>query len=239
MAMRDEVRKDMSLSSHALATLVIPILRDHCPEFKRSDFRIIEGKEDSVGHDLDILAGIDAYQRWLSAMRGIASRVQFGRDFQTFTIRIARPSGVTTEYEKRLKAIKHRDEGYLYPYWTVQAYIASSGERLLSVGLAKTAELYLYIEAQEEKGQRLPRNRAGNGGEQFLYVPWSQYRQSSNFFFTWPASTTNQLEHTFKRMKEQQKPSEEVFSISDYDELFALENGIAEADRIWQEREGQ
>ena len=58
-------------------------------------------------------------------LRGITSRVQWWKDYQTFTVRIERPNGALTEYTKRLTTIKRVNEGFLYPYWTIQAYLDS------------------------------------------------------------------------------------------------------------------
>ena len=79
--------------------------------------------------------------------------------------------------------IKHRGEGYLYPYWTVQAYVDRPGGRLLSVGIAKTVELYLYIEQREREGPPLKRKRSHNGGEEFLILEWKEYLRSGRYCF--------------------------------------------------------
>lgn len=176
--MRNDWLADLQNSSSDLIRVVLPTLASHCKEFAYCSFRTIESRtKDELRNDLDARAGIDAYQRWPVAMRGIASRVQSdGINHRTFTIRESRPSGVSTEYQKRLQVIKRRDEGFLYPYWTVQAYMSEVGGDLLSVAVAKTVELYQFIEQQESGGRKLPRNVAKNGGQTFIYVGWAYYR---------------------------------------------------------------
>lgn len=177
----------MRKSSPDFLNIVWPALRDNCPDLRGGKLCTVEGNENEVAADLDMRAGIDAYQRWDRAMRGIACRVQWGDNYQTFTVRISRPNGAETEYQKRLEVIKRRDEGFIYPYWTIQAYLDRPGGTLLSAAVAKTAELYLWIEQYESVGRDLPRNHARNGGEGFLCVSWARYRRSGNYLFIYPS----------------------------------------------------
>jgi hypothetical protein len=55
---------------------------------------------------------------------------------------------------------------------TIQAYLSEPGGALLSVAVAKTVELYLYIEQREKSGHPCLKRQAGNGGEWFLIVEW-------------------------------------------------------------------
>ncbi len=164
-------------------SLVLPTVVQHCKDFGGGDFRTIEGKtRDELCRDLDVRAGIDAYQRFATAMRGIALRIQDqGKDWRTFTVRVSLPSGEPTEYSKRLYAIKNKDQGLLYPYWTIQAYVTPNGE-LLSLAVAKTEELYLYI---EKRFNWLPRRQTPSG-EVFIYVDWERYKEKGNFCFIYP-----------------------------------------------------
>lgn len=247
--MRKEVARDLEKSLNDLRRVVIPTLVKHCPEFGRTDFRVIESPDnsrDELHRDLDVLAGIDAYQRWLSAMRGIASRVQIGENYRTFTIRLSRPSQAKTEYEKRLTAIKRRDEGFLYPYWTVQAYMTSVGGELQSVGLARTDQLYLYVEAREQNGHQFPRKRAGQGGETFLYVSWDEYKASGNYFYEYPdPALLKRIDAQISRVDqalalygddEEEAEEEEVYTLAEYEELFACERGMEEAEELLETR---
>lgn len=187
MRLRANVERDMQKSTPDFLHVVWPALQMHCPELRGGQILAVEGKGTEVSADLDMRAGIDAYQRWDRAMRGIACRVQWEHDYQTFTVRISRPGGSETEYQKRLAVIKRRDEGFLYPYWTIQAYLDRPHGALLSVAVAKTTELYLWIEHYEKQVRQLPRKYARNGGEGFLYVSWDLYRLSGNYLFVYPA----------------------------------------------------
>ncbi len=184
--LRDEVRRDRDQSSADFVRVVWPVVQQHCPELRGSALRIVEGRiNNPIAYELDVCAGIDAYQRFSWGLRGITSRVQWENDYQTFTVRTRRPSGTTTEYTKRLTTIKRLDEGFFYPYWTIQAYVEKPGGRLLSVAVAKTVELYRYIEHRAQSGQPCRELPAGNGGERFLCVAWDQYRQAGHYLFTY------------------------------------------------------
>ena len=185
--MRDEVQRDSNQSSADFVRVVWPVVQEYCPELHGSALRMVEGRpHNPIAYELDVCAGIDAYQRASLGLRGITSRVQWWKDYQTFTVRIERPNGVMTEYMKRLTTIKKRSEGFLYPYWTIQAYVERPGVKLLSVAVAKTVELYLYIEQRKQSGQPCHERPAGNGGERFLYVEWDQYRRAGNYLFVYP-----------------------------------------------------
>lgn len=94
----------------------------------------------------DTYAGIDAVHVWRNNVRGVAVRVQWGKNYKTFTIRYKRHTGAPTEYAKRLSAIRGND-GALYPYLTIQAYADKrSAGNLLGYAIVKTADLYEYVE---------------------------------------------------------------------------------------------
>jgi hypothetical protein len=179
--MHEDVRRDMLKGLHDLEKS-LPILTEHCPDFGHGQIKLIDEDDGEVGKDLDTLAGIDGYQRWQLCMRAIAGRAQRGSNWRTFTIRISRPSGARTEYEKRIWAVKHKNEGALFPYWTMHSYLADDGSNVLGVGLAKTEELYPWIEKTEHDGHRFDRKPAP-GGQRFLIIPWWMYQQSGLYFF--------------------------------------------------------
>lgn len=166
---------------------VWPVVRSYCTELQGSDLRIVEGyTSQAIAQDLDVYAGIDAYQRTPVGLRGIATRCQWWTNYRTFTVRVSRPNGTLTEYIKRLTTIKRRDEGFLYPYWSIQAYLDKPGGKLLSVGVAKSVELYLYIERRERSAKPCKRLPARHGGEQFLVVEWDKYLAAGNYLFVYP-----------------------------------------------------
>lgn len=172
--MHGNVQGDLSQSSADFVRVVWPVIKQHCPELHESVLRLVEGHtHTTIAYELDVCAGIDAYQRTAFGLRGISSRVQWGTNYQTFMVRLSRPNGAATEYIKRLTTLKRRAEGFLYPYWTVQAYLNRPGGTLLSVAVAKTIELYLYIEQRDVCGRPCDERLAANGGERFLFVDWN------------------------------------------------------------------
>lgn len=185
--MRDDVRRDRDRSSADFVRAVWPVLQKQCPQLQGSVLRMVEGlPENPIAEEFDVCAGIDAYQRTTLGLRGMTSRVQWGKNYRTFTVRIERPNGARTEYRKRLTTMKHLLEGFFYPYWTIHAYIEKPGGKLLSVAVAKTMELYRYIEQRRQRGNPCPELPAGNGNERFLYVEWDEYRQAGNYLFVYP-----------------------------------------------------
>jgi hypothetical protein len=182
--------RDWLISLQDFAQVVWPALQTHCPPLRCGELRLVEREpKHALSRDLDAVAGIDAYQRTTLALRGIAFRVQWGENHRTFTVRESRPNGSTTEYRKRLFAIRYREQGYLYPFWSIHAYLDKPGGNLLAVAVAKTSELYLYVERQERQGPPLPRSQAGKGREGFLIVDWQQYRRANNYLFVYPTGT--------------------------------------------------
>ncbi|HEU5381856.1 MAG TPA: hypothetical protein VFV38_41070 [Ktedonobacteraceae bacterium] len=186
--LRVDVRRDREQSRADFVRIVWPLVRDQCRELRGSTLRMVEGlPQNPIADDLDIDAGIDAYQRTPWGLRGMSSRVQWWKNYQTFTVRSQRSNGSRTEYGKRLATIKHLNEGFLYPYWTIQAYLERPGGTLLSVAVARTVELYGYIEQRKQSGRPCRERRAGSGGEWFLCVEWKQYRQTGNDLFVSPS----------------------------------------------------
>lgn len=131
--------------------------------------------------DLDLLAGIDAWQvdKNIPMMRGLASRVQWGSRWDTFSIRYRLPSGQRTEFEKRLTSIANRDHGHLYPHLTVQAYLDQKGGDLLSCAVVETTALYRIAEQMDKEdifhNSDEPEYfgiRRLHDGTEFIYLHW-------------------------------------------------------------------
>jgi hypothetical protein len=102
-------------------------------------------KDSKFAKMLDMKAGIDGWQIHKDGIRGIASRIQQGdKAWNTFTIRMTRDSGADTEYKKRRIAIKTGE--YIFPYFTIQAYVKTWAGPMLSVGVAKTTDIIEFIE---------------------------------------------------------------------------------------------
>lgn len=175
--MRCNVRTDLNDSSRAFLAVVWPKIKTACGD---GDIRPVEVLDDiEIAKQLDTLAGIDVWQTKEGiGVRGIASRVQFGdKAWNTFTIRLARQSGIATEYEKRLDAIK--TGRFIYPYLTVQAYVtARDNPALLSCAVCKTEDLYRFIEYRAAIGSPLePRKSVDKMTGQwatFYWVDWCE-----------------------------------------------------------------
>jgi len=119
---------------------------------------------------LDTYSGIDyLINNNNLGIRGLGSRVQWGKCWSTFTIRYERDSGTRTEYDKLCNAI---DNDFIYPYWFCHAYIKN--DQLQGVALAKTKDLINYIRKAEGKeytdyGKRYVDK---NGAAEFWWVNW-------------------------------------------------------------------
>ena len=123
---------------------------------------------DRMAKHLDVYAGIDAWQVLPDqTMRGIASRVRYGRAYNDFTVRALLPSGADTEWQKRLYAHTHPHLGLLTPQWTITAYLDGRGGQLTSAAAVKTESLIRYI---VDHLDILPMRFAGSGGEGFYAV---------------------------------------------------------------------
>lgn len=134
--------------------------------------------------ELDLLAGIDAWQIQYSptAIRGIASRVQWGPCYESFTIRTRLPSGNETEFQKRLRAIENSDKGHIFPHLTIQAYLDQRQGRLIGAAAVSTRQLIETAAVLIENKERLqPRKDfygfiSNSDGTEFLYMRWPYLR---------------------------------------------------------------
>lgn len=173
--MRSDVARDLSDSADDFLRVVWPAVKGLLHPGR---LEVVEAvAPDQLRRDLDILAGIDAWHMadTNGTMRGIASRVQWGKSWRTFTIRVRRPNGAMTEFEKRSRALDRPSEGWLFPALTVQAYVAVPRVgRLLGAGIIRTADLYAYARAHPTRRPR----RAGNGGEEFTHWRWDELRDA-------------------------------------------------------------
>ena len=156
--------------------------------------------------------------------------------FRDFTIRSYRTNGTETELSKLKKGYAYR---YFYGWTNKQGEIAE----WILVDLDKVRRAGLL-----EK-QRRP--RPNKDGETFFIaialkelfdeecILASQLKSQQAANTTRTVVSTEQTKRGFNYFKKQTQTVEETYTWHDSDEdLFALENGIAEADRIWDEREG-
>jgi len=139
--------------------------------------KIIDVETDggTIASLFDKYSGIDAIQVVNGQLRTIAMRVQWGVNYQSFTIRYKRKSGVDTEYKKRIDAI-FGQKGYLFPYLTVQCYLDKrhGATGVLSCAIVKTEDLYKFI---KENFDNLQKRKCPEGNE-FLVVYFQQLIES-------------------------------------------------------------
>lgn len=135
----------------------------YLPKIISGEIISIENTDNEVLILLDKYSGIDYIRKNDCGLQGVASRVQFGYAWNTFTIRYERSTGSKTEYEKRIEQIKN---GYFYPAFTLQAYFDDRTElNLLSIAIIKTIDLYDIL----EKDEIVKTNKSDNV---FKYVDW-------------------------------------------------------------------
>ena len=139
--MKDEtVKKDLERSLKLVREKIKPIVEKLLPNWRLMQ---VEGKDDEVCKVLDMSCGIDylLYSKDCCLIGGIASRVQYGKNYRTFTVRKERESGALTEFQKRSQAIA---KGTIYPYYSMQAYILD--ENVAGLAITKTADLIKFID---------------------------------------------------------------------------------------------
>lgn len=181
-------KTDLTVSSRLFLDVVWPVIKRKCGGGEIRPVELIQ--DQAVAKQLDILAGIDLWQTVTAAgVRGIASRVQFGEGaldkkhgcpYDTFTIRMERESGVTTEFDKRTEAI--RSGRWMYPYLTVQAYCSEQPPSLYSVAVIRTADLYSYVAVKRERNKacghdflvKQTTDKETGKWAKFVYVTWAE-----------------------------------------------------------------
>ena len=166
--MADTFEQSMAKTMSDFDSKVLPILRKNYPGMKYVE---IEGHaNDKVTRDFDVYAGIDVYRVRpdVYEMIGIASRIQRGKAWRTFTVRKSRNSGNITEYTKRKRAIQ---AGSLYPVLTLQAYI--DGEKVI-IGMVRTRDLIDYIDKYNPQVKRTGQGQWGQA--EFYICPWDDIK---------------------------------------------------------------
>lgn len=91
-----------------------------------------------------------------------ASRVQVGRNYQSFSLRGYRPTGKPTEYQKLQRA---RRTNAVMPTYHVQSFV-DSAEKKGVVAIAQTVDLLKFVENQN------PEIRTAPTSERFFVIPW-------------------------------------------------------------------
>lgn len=153
---------DLKDSVKALENIKDTIL----PKLIKGKIYSIENEKNDVLILLDSFSGIDYIRKDDVGLQGVAARVQWGKSWNTFTIRSKRCSGTHTELEKRLNQI---EKGYFYPAFTLQAYFDNrKNNNLLSIAIIKTIDLYnLYLYNPKCFKKRKSDN-------EFVYIHWDE-----------------------------------------------------------------
>ena len=126
-----------------------------------------ELQDSDLATTLDLQAGIDGLIVTNDGqIFNFASRVQFGKNYEAFSIRRSRPTGTTTEFSKLARAQK---TGAAMPFVHIQSFIADD-EQSAIVGIAPTRNLISYI------GDHGDQWRENYSGETFYFVPWSELK---------------------------------------------------------------
>ena len=181
MVMRSEIRRDLTRSAQALADVVWPQISQ--PWFGGGEVVPVETATDvKIAKALDVFAGIDLWLLRKDGITPIASRVQFpdGRSYNTFTIRSWRKSGNDVELQRRLRALKEVQRGYLFPHVTIQAYVDNNSNRLIAAACVLTKDLFEHVDEYDDVT-----NRDGQSG--FKVAGWSLLEQlGANIRVHWP-----------------------------------------------------
>ena len=168
--MNQSVKSDMSWSSLIFYNDVWPLV---AKIVGGGQLLQMEGRPDQeLATMLDMRAGIDGWQMTKKGgMRGVAARVQKGdKAWNTFTVRKSRRSGAETEYAKRHRAIEEKS-GEIYPHLTIQAYALTELGPVISVGVARTADIISFIVL----GLAIVRETSN---ADFYVCPWDKMKES-------------------------------------------------------------
>lgn len=183
--MRDDVARDLSASSFDFQRAVWPLIADLW--FGGGELVPNESsKASGFSQDMDILAGVDYWVKngKEGMIYSLATRVQWGRAYNTFTIRYERRSGAKTEYEKRASAYEEKNKGVLSPGFTLHAYMTEPRRegQVLSVAKIHTQALYRVAAMIVEKSHRGERSRdwrmqevKSGGAAIFLAINWGYF----------------------------------------------------------------
>ena len=163
------VTEDMKKSLNQVKDKIKPILAKLLPDWR---LLRVEGKDEEVCKMLDMSCGIDYLLCSVNSCQiyGVASRVQYNRNYRTFTVRKDRESGAITEYEKRRQAMYF---GTISPKYTMQAYIEN--EDVSGLGLTKTADLMNFI--HEGHAQELKTKADKIGKAEFYVCSWDKMKK--------------------------------------------------------------
>jgi hypothetical protein len=159
-------KKDLAQSIKALESIRVSVM----PKLLEGEIFSIENANNEILIMLDQISGVDMIRRNAIGLQGIAARVQYGRAWNSFTVREKRHTGAKTEMEKRLQQISG---GYFYPAYTLQAYFDNPCDlNLLSIAVIDTVQLYWEIENNPNVKTRISDNV-------FKYINWDDITDKS------------------------------------------------------------
>ena len=163
-----EVLKDMNESRNYVMEKIKPIVEKILPGWNLIQ---VEGNTNEVCKFLDISCGIDYLLRNDNNgfTYGVASRVQYGVNYRTVTVRKERESGVLTEFQKRNQAISI---GAIYPQYSMQAYIVD--ENVSGLAIVKTIDLMNFIEKGFAETRRTNMDKIGQA--EFYTCEWDKIK---------------------------------------------------------------
>lgn len=133
----------MKESSLHVKSKIAPIIETLRPGWKVYP---VEGEGSELSKILDVNCGIDYLMcsEKSDLVYGIASRVQYGENYRTFTVRKARETSAKTEYDKRKTSITLNG---IYPEYTMQAYVLE--DKVRGLGVIKTKDLIEAIDLKQ------------------------------------------------------------------------------------------
>lgn len=174
--MRAEVERDLLDSMCALREKIWPFVGPHVGG---GEMVPVETTRDSgMRRDLDVQAGIDFWQKLPEGgLRAWANRVQsvlcLKGQRPTFTIRLSRRSGNTTELEKRRREIEECERGRVCSYFWIHSYMRDRHfTDLVEAGVVRTKHLIDYV-LNRGVGSfyRIPNY---DGGSSFIAPKWDE-----------------------------------------------------------------
>jgi hypothetical protein len=189
LGVKSTIHDEIAKSSKILEEVVWPIIGRHIGGGYLSS---AETSKWELPQNLDKHTGLDVFQVCNDKYRTIASRIGYGKDYRSFTIRLRTKTGSDeTEYQKRCAAI---DGDWMFPAFTLQAYV-DDDLRFLSCAVIKTVELYAYLRSKPlYKHVILP---VSGGNTQFIVARWDDIQK-------WTAenqviSSLTRIEDSFNR----------------------------------------
>ena len=169
--MNSVVQQDIEKSRKCFIEKVAPIVIELLKSDKwTNEIKTVEGQDNEICKLLDCRCGTDYVHIYneIDLVWGIASRIQYQKNWRTFTIRSARDTGNLTELAKRKMAIEN---GGYYPYLTCQAYIADDGE-VDGLAIMRTKDLIHMIDHYPKLIHMQHTGPDQIGGAEFMVINW-------------------------------------------------------------------